>query len=52
VIVRHILDLNARGFAPRLAAVKDIADSLLVERRCEPVGRNWAATFVKRRPEL
>jgi hypothetical protein len=52
VIVQHILDLDARGFPPRLAAVKDMADSLLAERHRDPVGQNWAATFVKRRPEL
>jgi hypothetical protein len=52
VIVQHILGLDARGFPPRLAAVKDMADSLLAERHRDPVGQNWAATFVKRRPEL
>jgi hypothetical protein len=52
VIVQHILDLDARGFLPRLAAVKDMADSLLAERHRDPVRQNWAATFVKRRPEL
>jgi hypothetical protein len=52
VIVQHILDLDLRGFPPRLAAVKDMADSLLAERHRDPVGQNWAATFVKRRPEL
>jgi hypothetical protein len=52
VIVQHILNLDARGFPPRLAAVKDMADSLLAERHRDPVGQNWAATFVKRRPEL
>jgi hypothetical protein len=52
VIVQHILDLGARGFPPRLAAVKDMADSLLAERHRDPVGQNWATTFVKRRPEL
>jgi hypothetical protein len=31
VIVEHILDLCERGFPPRLAAVKDMADSLLAE---------------------
>ncbi|KAI1517386.1 transposase [Pyrenophora tritici-repentis] len=52
VIVQHILDLDARGFPPRLAAVQDMANSLLAERHRDPVGQNWAATFVKRRPEL
>jgi hypothetical protein len=37
VIVQHILDLNLRGFPPRLAAIKDIADSLLAERHEDPV---------------
>jgi hypothetical protein len=52
VIIQHILNLNARGFLPRLAAVKDIADSLLAERHRDPVRQNWAATFVKRRLKL
>jgi hypothetical protein len=52
VIVQHALDLDLRGFPPWLAAVKDMADSLLAERHRDPVGQNWAATFVKRRPEL
>jgi hypothetical protein len=52
VIVQHILDLNARGFPPRLAAVKDIADLLRKERGQPPVGVNWASTFVKRCPKL
>lgn len=52
MIDQHILDLDARGFPPRLAAVKDMADSLLAERHRDPVGQNWAATFIKRQPEL
>jgi hypothetical protein len=40
VIIQHILDLNARGFPPRLAAVKDMADSLLGERHHDLVGQN------------
>jgi hypothetical protein len=48
VIVQHILDLDVREFPPRLAAVKDIADSLLAERYRDPVGQNWASTFVRR----
>jgi hypothetical protein len=52
VIVQHILDLDARGFQPRLAAVKDMADLLRKERGQPPVGVNWASTFVKRCHEL
>ncbi|KFZ19990.1 hypothetical protein V502_03401 [Pseudogymnoascus sp. VKM F-4520 (FW-2644)] len=29
VLLRHILDINSRGFAPRLAGVEDIANYLL-----------------------
>ena len=52
VIVQHILDLDARGFPPRLATVKEMADSLLAERHRDPVGQKWATSFVRRRPEL
>jgi hypothetical protein len=52
VIVQHILDLDARGFPPRLAAVKDMADLLRKERGQPSAGVNWGSTFVKRRPEL
>jgi hypothetical protein len=40
VIVQHILDLDARGFPSWLAAVKDMAGSLLAECHCNPVGQN------------
>ena len=32
VIVRHILDLDTRGFAPTLGAIRDIVDKLLAKR--------------------
>ena len=52
VIVQHILKLDERGYPPRLADVEDMANSLLAERHQLPVGKNWASTFVKRRPKL
>jgi hypothetical protein len=52
VVIQYTLDLDTRGFPPRLAAVKDMADLLRKERGQPPVGINWASTFVKRRPEL
>ena len=52
VIVQHILKLDERGYPPRLTNVEDMANSLLAERNQPPVGKNWAGTFVKRRPEL
>jgi predicted transcriptional regulator len=39
-VVQHVLNLNTRRFPPRLAAVKDLADSLLAERHRDPVGQN------------
>ena len=32
VIIEHILDLDSRGFAPSLSAVRDIANKLFAER--------------------
>src|SRR3978361_773274 len=50
VIVQHILDLDAQGFSPRHAAVKDMAGLLRKERSQPSGGVNWAATFVKSPP--
>ena len=52
VIVKHILELVARGFPPRLAAVADMANSLRAERNLGHVSLNWPSTFVKRQLEL
>jgi hypothetical protein len=51
-IVRYILDLDSRGFAPRLCEVADMADKLLGARGGKPVGKNWAARFVTRSDAL
>ncbi|KAB2111081.1 hypothetical protein AG0111_0g1524 [Alternaria gaisen] len=52
VIVRHILDLDARGFAPTYAAVRDMADKLLAARGAGQVGVHWPRNFVKRTDSL
>ena len=52
VIIQHILDLDSRGFLPRLAAVEDMANKLLTARGKDKVGKNWASNFVRRTPEL
>jgi hypothetical protein len=39
-IIRYILDLDSRGFALRLAGVKDIANLLLESRGVLHVGKN------------
>ena len=52
VITRYILDLDSRGFAPRLADVEDMANRILESRGAQRVGKLWAHRFVKRHPEL
>jgi hypothetical protein len=48
VIVRYMLDLDQRGFAPTYAAVRDMADKLLAARGAGQVGQKWPANFVRR----
>jgi Tc5 transposase DNA-binding domain len=52
VIVQYILDMDERGFAPRLAGVEDIANYILESRRAQRVGKLWAYRFVQRYLEL
>jgi hypothetical protein len=52
VLIEYILDLDSRAFPPRLSGVEDMANILLQQRRGELVGKNWAANFVKRQPQL
>jgi hypothetical protein len=52
VVFQHVIKLDERGYSPRLTDVEDMANSLLAERNQPHVGKNWAGTFVKRRPEL
>jgi hypothetical protein len=52
VISQYILDLDSRGFAPRLAGVEDMANYLLETCQGKRVGKLWAYRFVRRRPEL
>jgi hypothetical protein len=44
VIVQRILDLDSRGFSPRLVSVEDMANQLFAARNGSKVGKN--------RPEL
>ena len=52
VIIQYIVDLDLKGFPPRLSGVEDMANRLLAERDAGPVGALWAHNFVKRQPEL
>ena len=51
-IVHYILDLDARGFPPRIVNVEDMANTILESRDARRVGTRWASTFVNRQPEL
>ena len=39
MIVRHILELDSREFAPTLDAMRDMADKLLAKRGAGHVGK-------------
>jgi hypothetical protein len=52
VIIEFIIDLDARGFSPTLAAVRDMANTLLTERGAPVVGQNWPSNFVARTPSI
>ena len=52
ILIHFILDLDSRGFPPRLRGVKEMADQLLADRDAPPVGTRWAHNFVKRHPDL
>jgi hypothetical protein len=52
VIIQYILDLDTRGFAPRLAGVEDMANYILESRGGKRVGKLWAYRFVQRQPDL
>lgn len=51
-IVEYILDLDTRGFPPRISGVEDMANLLLKSRGARRVGKLWAERFIKRRNEL
>jgi hypothetical protein len=52
IVIQFILDLDSRGFPPRLRGVEEMANRLLADRGASPVGKCWASRFVKRQPEL
>jgi len=47
VIIQRILDIDTRGFAPRLAGVEDMANFILESRGEQRVGDRWAQRFVQ-----
>ena len=52
VLLERVLDLDTRGFQPRLSDIREMADRLRTTRDASRVGPRWANGFVKRHPEL
>ena len=52
VLLERVLDLDTRGFQPRLSDIQEMADRLRTTRDASRVGPRWANGFVKRHPEL
>jgi hypothetical protein len=52
VIIEFIIELDAKGFSPTLAAVRDMANTVLAERSATAVGQNWPSNFVARTPTI
>jgi hypothetical protein len=52
VIIRNILNMDARGFAPWLASVKDIANFILESHEEKRVKGRWAQQFIQQQPAL
>ena len=52
VILQRVIDLDTRGFSPRLSGVKEIANLILQSRGGGRVGKNWTARYIARQPDL
>src|SRR6195952_5778840 len=52
VIIEYALDLDSRGFPPRIEDVREMADHILATRTKRRVGKLWPYCFVQRRKEL
>ncbi len=51
-IIRHVIDLDARGFSPRIDHIRDMANRLYEIRDASSIGSRWAYRFVKSEPRL
>jgi hypothetical protein len=51
-LVKHLLNLDSRGFSPKLHEVAAMANYLLANRGGTPVGIGWPGSFINRKPEL
>ena len=51
-IIQYVLDLDERGFPPRIAGIEDMANLLLEKRDDGRVGGHWASRFIVRQEKL
>ena len=53
-LLNWVLDMDSRGYPPRISAVGDAAKILLEQRvgASAKIGVNWAQRFIKRQPQL
>jgi hypothetical protein len=53
-LLNWVLDMDSRGYPPRIRAVGDAAKMLLEKRvgASAKIGVNWAQHFIKRQPQL
>jgi hypothetical protein len=51
-LIKWILDLDKRGFPPRPALVREMANYLLSQHGNQQVGEKWVHNLIKRRPDL
>jgi hypothetical protein len=47
VVIQYIRKLDARGFAPTLSYVREMANQLLAARGGTQVGEKWATNLVR-----
>ena len=47
-IVQYVLDLDERGFPPRIVGVEDMANLFLEKRDGGRVGKLWTVRFIAR----
>ena len=52
IIAKRVINLDSCAFPPRMRYVEKMANILLRARNTSPIGKNWASSFIRRRPDL
>lgn len=51
-LLEFIIDLDSRGYPPRLRGIEEMATRLLNNRDASLVDKRWAINFIKQQPDL